>query len=134
MTAQPDLAWESTTKIESQAHVHAIGMITMNAALMEEALTLLLTHFLEMQKQTAITLIHTLAIRNRSDLLRHLVKEKKEKSRDLFDHIIFALDCFNVAIENRNILVHALYVSIDKGTETMTVSKRYKAKPAKSLS
>jgi hypothetical protein len=97
---------------------------------MEEALTHLLAHFLQMQKQTAISLIHTLAIRNRSDLLRHLAEEKKEKLGDLFNHIIFALDCFNLAIQNRRTLVHALYVSVDKRTETMTISKRYKSKPA----
>jgi hypothetical protein len=130
MTAKPDFVWQSTTKIESQAHVHAIGMITLNASLMEEALTLLLAHFLQMQKQTAISLIHTLAIRNRSDLLRHLVDEKKEKLGDLFNHITFALDCFNIAIENRNIIVHALYVSVDRTTETMTVSKRLRKNPA----
>jgi hypothetical protein len=103
----------------------------MNAAIMEEALTLLLGHFLQMEKSTAIALIHTLAIRIRSDLLRDLVGQRKDKLKDLADHITFAMDCFNVAIENRNTLVHALYVSVDQATQAMTVSKRPKKNPAR---
>ena len=125
-----DIDWHSTTKVESQAHVHAVGMITMNSALMEEALTLLLAHFLKMEQRTGIALIHKLAIRNRSDLLRHLADERKTELKDLADHIKFALDCFDVAIANRNFVVHALYVSLDEVTETMTVSKRSNRNPA----
>jgi hypothetical protein len=116
-------------KIESVAHVHAIGMIALSSAMMEEALTLLLSHLLGLSRQIAIPLVHKLTIRERSDLLRQLVNDEKTRHQDLTDHLIYAIECFEICNENRNILVHAIYERLDGLTATMTVTKRSKNNP-----
>jgi hypothetical protein len=116
-------------KIESVAHVHAIGMIAMSSAMMEEALTLLLSQLLNLNRQIAIPLIHKLVIRERLDLFRQLVHDDKMGRPDLADHLIYALDCFEICNENRNILVHAIYERLDRVTATMTLTKRSRQNP-----
>lgn len=124
-------AWTTATKIEPPAHVHAFGMIAMNTAMMEEVLTLLLAYFLRLSHEISIPLIHKISVRDRSDLIRHIASERENELCDLWPHIDFALKCFNTCIENRNILIHSVYVNVDKVTQTMTVSKRSKNNPAK---
>ena len=123
--------WGVATKIESPLHVHAFGMIAMNAAMMEEVLTLMLSHFLQLPYDISVSLIHKIAVRNRSDLIRQIASERADEVGDLLDHINFALDCFDRCLENRNILLHSVYVTVDNATQTMTVSKRVNKNPAK---
>ncbi len=123
--------WSVATKIESPAHVHAFGMIAMNAAMMEEALTLLLAYFLRLPHDISISLIHKISVNNRSDLIREIASERAAELGDLLEHVNFALDCFNRCLENRNILLHSVYVTVDNATQTMTVSKRANKNPAK---
>jgi hypothetical protein len=115
--------WNVATKIESPAHIHAFGMIAMNAAMMEEVVTLLLAHFLRLPQDTSISLIHKISVRDRSDLIRDIASESAAELGDL--------DCFNTCLENTNILLHSVYVTVDNATQTMTVSKRPKKNPAK---
>ena len=122
--------WSVSTKIESPAHVHAFGMIAMNAAMMEEVLTLLLSHFLKLPHDISIPLIHKMAIRDRSDLIKKIALERKGELSGLFEHILFGVNCFSACIENRNILIHSVYVNVDHA-QTLTVSKRAKADPAR---
>jgi hypothetical protein len=116
-------------KIESVAHVHAFGMIALSSAMMEEALTLLLVQLLHMKSQIAIPLVHKLTIRERSDLFRQLANEQHSEHGHLTGDLIYAIDCFEICNENRNILVHALYEGLDRVTATMKVSKRSKNNP-----
>jgi hypothetical protein len=74
--------WSVATKIESPAHVHAFGMIAVNAAIMEEVLTLLLAHFLRLPHDISIPLVHKMAIGDRSDLIRKIAFERKDELRD----------------------------------------------------
>jgi hypothetical protein len=125
MTAKPVFDWQGTTKIESQAHVHAIGMIAVNSALMEEALTRLLIHLLQIEKKIAIVLIHALKIDKRLDLAEKLLDDNKAKmTTDIVDDLRFALQCFSIANENRNTIVHAIYESFDEANDRMAVSKQ----------
>jgi len=62
-------------KIAPAAHAHAFGMIALWAALMEECLSILLAHYLPIKNDIAIPLIHKLAIRDRSELLRKLSRD-----------------------------------------------------------
>jgi hypothetical protein len=123
--------WGVATKVEPPAHVHAFGMIAMNAAMMEEAMTLLLAHFLRLPHDIAISLIHKISVSNRSDLIRQIASERANELRGLLEHVNFASDCFDRCLENRNILLHSVYVSVDNATQTMTVSKRVNKNPAK---
>jgi len=124
------LGWpEADNRIDSAAHVHAFGMIALSAAMMEEALTLLLAQLLRMDRTIAIPLIHKLSIRERSDLLRQLTMAHKTGDARLTDYLLYAMECFEICNENRNILIHALYEVVDRTTATMRVSKRSKNNP-----
>jgi hypothetical protein len=116
-------------KIGSLAHVHGIGMIALRSAMMEEALTLLLSHLLNLNRQISIPLIHKLPILERAELLRKLVGDEKMARKELAAHLIHATNCFKICAENRNFLVHAIYESTDQFTATMTVKKRSKRNP-----
>jgi len=70
--------WSVATKIESPAHVHAFGMIAMNAAIMEEVLTLLLAHFLRLPQDISIPLVHKMAI---GDSIRSYSKDSFREER-----------------------------------------------------
>jgi hypothetical protein len=113
-------------RISSVAHVHAFGMIALTSSMMEEALSQLLMHFLPMQEKTAITMIHKMKINNRVDLLRSLAEERSAELKDKKEHILYALTCFNICAENRNILVHCIHESTDHATKSMSISKRSK--------
>jgi hypothetical protein len=120
--------------VGSVAHVHAFGMIALSSAMMEESLTLLLSHFLRLDWGISLPLVHKLAIRERVDLLKKLTSATESEGTllgyppnedaETISTLRYALECFEICNENRNILIHALYERTDHTTATMTVSKR----------
>jgi hypothetical protein len=66
----------------------------MNAAIMEEVLTLLLAHFLRLPHDISIPLVHKMAIGDRSDLIRKIAFERKDELRGLWEHIDFGFRRF----------------------------------------
>jgi hypothetical protein len=111
-------------KLAPVAHVHAFGMIALWSTMMEESLSILLVHFLPIKKDIAISLIHKLAIREKSDLLRQLVTTNESEHVGIIDMLVFAINCFEICNENRNILVHAIYESTDQATSIISLKKR----------
>jgi hypothetical protein len=99
---------------------------------MEESLSILLVHFLHMENDTAITLIHKLAICERSELLRKLVAADKSEHVGIIAMLLFACKCYDICNDNRNTLIHALYESTDAATSVMRLTKRQK-NPIKEL-
>jgi hypothetical protein len=111
-------------KLAPVAHVHAFGMIALWAAMI---------HFLPIKKDIAISLIHKLAIREKSDLLRQLVTTNDSEHVGIIDMLVFAINCFEICNENRNILVHALYGSTDRATSIISLKKRARNNPLNEL-
>lgn len=131
VTTNPFDGWRVATGIDSPSHVHAFGMVAMNAAMMEEALTLLLAHFMGLPHDIAIPLIHKMAVGDRTHLVKKIAEAREEELADLSEHLEFAVKCFDICIQNRNILVHAVYVKVDEMSQTVTVSKRSRKNPAR---
>jgi len=119
-------------KIESPAHVHAFGMIALNASMLEESLFLLLLTYLPIQRESATRLIGDMNNRDRSDWFRALI-ETNEKTPDMADRMIHAILCFDICIDNRNMLIHALHAGTDKLTATMRLTKRARSNPLREI-
>jgi hypothetical protein len=116
-------------RIASVAHVHAFGMIALTSAMMEESLSLLLAHFLRIKIDVAIPLIHKCTNGTRLELLRNLATPEQSGSSSTAEMITFAINCYEICNENRNILVHALHEGTDRITSVMKLSKRTNKNP-----
>jgi hypothetical protein len=119
-------------KVETSVHVHAFGMIALNASLLEEILLLLLLAYLPMERTVAVRLATQLNNRDRSDWLRALVETNEKNSRlaDLMKHAIL---CCDICMDNRNMLVHALYTGTDAAMGKMQLTKRARNNPLQDI-
>ena len=131
--ADPFANWPvGRNRMNTPAHVHAFGMIALNAALLEEMLLLLLITYLPVDRETAIKLVHDLNNSIRADWLRALVRNTEANPRVLewMDH---ALRCCSICFDNRNMLIHALYTGTDDAAEKMRLTKRASNNPIRDL-
>jgi len=115
-------------RMDSPAHVHAFGMIALNAALLEEILMLLLIAYLPVNRDRAIKLVSDLNNSVRADWLRALI-ESTESNPYFIDWMKHALLCCSVCFDNRNILIHSLYTGTDKAGDKMQLTKRARNNP-----
>jgi hypothetical protein len=119
-------------RIETAAHVHAFGMIALNASMLEEVLSLLLVAYLPMENDAATKLVNEFNNRERAAWLSALV-QKSESDPDVAEHVIHGILCCDINLANRNLLIHSLYVGTDKATESMRLSKRARNNPLREL-
>jgi len=124
-------------RIETPQQVHAFGMIGLNSALLEETLLLLLLLLLlwylrPISREDAIRLTGDLNNRNRADWLRALVYAK-EQDADVADLMLHAIKCCDICLDNRNMIIHALYTGTDNATENMRLTKRARSNPLREL-
>jgi hypothetical protein len=120
-------------KIETPKHVHAFGMIALSSAMLEEILVLLLITYLRpIARDVAMRLTAGLNNRDRADWLRALVRAN-ESDEELLDLIAYAIKCCDICLDNRNMLVHALYTGTDKVTANMQLAKRARNDPLREI-
>jgi hypothetical protein len=122
---------QGRNRIETAAHVHAFGMIGLNASMLEEILLLLLLTYLPMGQEEAIRLTTRLNNRERADWLAALMNA--ETNPEFADHVNHGILCCNICFDNRNMLIHSLYTGTDDVTANMRLSKRAKNAPLREL-
>jgi hypothetical protein len=110
-------------RIETAAHVHAFGMIALNASMLEELLLILLVAYLPMDREAATRLAGALNNRERADWLSGLV-EKTKTDHDFADDLHHGILYCGICLDNRNMLIHSLYVGTDNVTANMRLTKR----------
>lgn len=116
-------------KIETAKHVHAFGVIALNSAMLEESLLLLLIWYLRpIPHDQAMQLTKGMNNRQRLDWLR-AVARAKELDEQVFNLVEHAIKCCDICFDNRNMLIHALYVRTDKVTANMEMTKRASNNP-----
>jgi hypothetical protein len=93
---------QGRSRIETAAHVHAFGMIGLNASMLEEILLLLLLTYLPMGHEEAIRLTTRLNNRDRADWLAALMNA--ETNPEFADHVNHGILCCNICFDNRNML------------------------------
>ncbi|MGD0152000.1 MAG: hypothetical protein ABSB77_25780 [Xanthobacteraceae bacterium] len=118
--------------VGSVAHVHAFGQIALTAAMLEETLILLLIQRLPMPENISGPLVHKLNNRERSDWYKGLV-DAQETDREILERLGSAVLAFDICMDNRNTLVHALYEGTDVATAIMKLSKRARNDPLREV-
>jgi hypothetical protein len=118
--------------VGSVAHVHAFGQMALTSAMLEELICMLLVQRLPMFQNDAQSRIHGMNNRDRVEWLRAIVRAKEPDSAvaDLFLH---AIHCFDICMENRNMLVHALYEGTDLATASIKLTKRSRNNPLQQI-
>jgi hypothetical protein len=118
--------------VGSVAHVHAFGQMALTSAMLEELICMLLIQRLPMLPDDAALRVNGLNNRERIEWLRAIVsgKEPDAAVADLFFH---AMRCFDICMENRNMLVHALYEGSDLATSSIRLSKKARKNPLRQL-
>jgi hypothetical protein len=120
-------------KIDTPRHVHAFGMIALNAAMLEEILLLLLLWYLRpIPGETATQLIRDMNNRQRADWLRNLA-QAHESDEQVLELMLHAIKCCDICFDNRNMLIHALYAGIDTVTAKMKLTKRSSNDPLRQM-
>jgi len=133
--ADPDRVenWpESQFNVGPVAYVHAFGQIALTSAMLEELLSMKLIQRLPMNAEVSTPLIHALNNRERADWLKALVsaEEKESTVQNLTSHGIL---CCDICLDNRNMLVHALYTGMDHQAAVMKLTKRSRSDPLKEM-
>jgi hypothetical protein len=127
MTDSLDVGWTTATKIDSPAHIHAFGMITMNAAMMEEALTLVLAYFLRLKLEISVPLIHKIGVGDRSELIRQIRESHRlpwSAERQVFDIVAVNMqqltpDLADAAPKARALHLRMLRHAIERGPDDL---------------
>lgn len=99
-------AWDrDLAHMGPREHIHAIGMFALCFNELEIALFAFLEHYLPDNAAARVHLFASLHNQARVDLIRRLAAQEPDAEREA---ISFAMNCFGVCAENRNLLLHAL--------------------------
>jgi hypothetical protein len=104
-------------------HAHALGTLLNYYNNAENMLLKLVDILLKNDQGARQTINHRLNNSERLDLLRQLATEKSVEEND---HILYAVTCFDIAAENRNILMHAMIEQ--RPLEEFSARKRHATK------
>jgi hypothetical protein len=96
-------------RITDDAHIHALGQMTLLYNYLEETLAWIFIELFPAKKDFAEKLFHDANNRQRVDILREIVLHSEEDV-DVRDCILFALRAFDICTDNRNILSHSVLV------------------------
>jgi hypothetical protein len=118
--------------VGSVAHVHAFGQIALTSAMLEELIVMLLVQRLPMPRHTSIPLVQALSNRERLEWLRALM-ETDEKDTAVKELLVHAILCFDICMDNRNMLMHALYEGTDQATARIKLSKKARSDPLREI-
>lgn len=111
-------------------HVHAMGVVAVNFNTLENLLLSLLHLYFNAEYALAQKLFLKLTNHGRIDTLKELVRtrESRPEVRCLIDNF---LDGFVICAENRNILMHSLYLGPKYGSDNMHMAKFSAKQPVK---
>lgn len=93
---------------------------------------MLLIQRLPMAREVAAPLVQNLNNRERADWLRGLAAadERDPAVTELYAHAIL---CFDICVDNRNMLIHALYEGTDAVTAKMKLTKKARNDPLREI-
>jgi hypothetical protein len=97
-----------------KAILEAIGSIILNQGYMDTALFAILTSYLHLPIDISGPLFDSLNNRARVDLVA-LLAQAEDHLDDEREALAFALRCFDICIENRNVMAHCAYVERQEG-------------------
>jgi hypothetical protein len=122
--AENDDPWPSGIyRLMPDEHAHALGTLLNYYNNAENMLFNLVDILLKNDEGARQTINHRLNNSDRLDLLRKLATERSVEEGD---HILHAVNCFDICAENRNILMHAM---IEQRTaEDFSARKRHATK------
>ncbi|MDP2376139.1 hypothetical protein [Reyranella sp.] len=87
-------------------HTHALGEIAIRYNYIEETIAGIIGEYLP--DLSADSFLHHLHNTARLDLLRELARTDKDPK--MGEHLLHAIQCVDICIENRNILLHAVFM------------------------
>lgn len=123
MTSQLFSDWPLTRSIETPAeHLHALGVISLLYNQLERRLASIFAEYLGIDSPQCDAIFARLTNKDRSDTLRDLVPIK-EGNAATQDRALFAVKCYDICTENRNILSHVIHDSVDATTRDMIATK-----------
>lgn len=114
--ARPDHqlnGWPDETRwLASAEFTHALGNLTLAYNFLEEAIGMLFSTYMPIDKSAAEALYHKLNNRERIDLLTALLGQN-EKRPDVQTSVLHLVACYDICTENRNILMHSITTAPD---------------------
>jgi hypothetical protein len=113
--------WEY--RIVGEKHLHAIGQMNIMYNELEHYVGHLFAKIFPTTEQFADNLFQSLNNRRRTDLFTAIV-ESVEINKELASAILYALRCYDICTDNRNILMHAVSDAYEPNNETVRLSKR----------
>jgi hypothetical protein len=87
----------------SDAHLHALGVISLSYTRLEHAMSVLFCDFMTTDKAISEALFARLSNNERSNILKLLSEQCKAEESS---HLAHAVECYDVCTENRNTLAH----------------------------
>ena len=111
-------------------HAHALGIFTAYFNFLEAQPDSLLACYLDMPANARHLLYYRMTNRERTDLVLEIA-EAREKRPEVLDCIRHGLKCFDICVENRNILVHAQHEASELAQEGFQARKRSADNPSR---
>ena len=114
-------------RVADAAHLHAIGQFSLMYNYLEEIFGFVFQCSVPADANYLEFLFHQLNNRERADMLSAIVQFGENDAAAL-DHQLYAIRCFDICTDNRNIVLHA---APDITAETFRLSKRARNNPTK---
>jgi hypothetical protein len=111
-------------------YLHALGMVTFAYNQLEVILGIVLESCLTEPDRLRAQIVDKLNNRERVDLLTEIATNFLT-NRQIADHLLFGLKCFNICNENRNVLMHAVHREQD--SEHASLEKRASGGPLRKI-
>jgi hypothetical protein len=129
MDKSPDDWPNAYNSIADTAHVHAIGQLSLMYNSLEEMFGFVWQSSFPADGDYSEMLFHKLSNRDRVDMLSAFIRfgEKDAVARE---HLLYALLCFNICTDNRNIVLHAVTESAS-AAGIFRLSKKARKDPAR---
>jgi hypothetical protein len=123
---------DSRHNVGHPLHVHAIGQITLLYNFLEDFLFSLFAVYIPIDHNAALGIYYSINNRTRIALLVELAKQN-ERDPAVLEHILFAINCYEICTENRNILLHSTSRTSDPVTLVTELRKRASKDPLREL-